>query len=1164
MLALIENALDAVVTINAAGVIIGWNAQAKQLFGWSRREALGLKLSDTIIPARYHRAYEHGIRHYLATGEGPMLNKRTEVVARHQQGHEVPVEMVVSALKIGDEVIFSAFLRDIGPLMQADQSRQENQARISAILETAAEAIITIDKHGIIETFNPAAAQIFGYQAEEVIGRNVSLLMPEPHHSQHNHYLTAYLTTQQSKIIGTGRELEGRRKDGTIFPIHLAVSEVKLSDRRIFTGIIRDITALREAEAALQQLNQSLEQRVTERTAEIAQINTELVREVAERKQAEQQYRSIFEHAPAMYVISEGSHGEPLIKDCNHLFVSTLGYTLEEVLGQPVAHFYHPASKKDLFENGGYQRVLNGQSLISERKLVRKDGHIIDTILQAIPEFDADGQITGTRAMFIDISERKQIEAAEREQRELAESLRQAAAVISASLDFETVLNHLLEQIGRVIPYNAANLMLVEDELARLVRRRGYEQFGPTVDQAIRDLSLNIAQTPHLHYMMENEQPLIIADTTIKPRWQPDIIAAHCRSWAAVPVCIHGQTVAFLMLDKIEPDFFQTKDIEHLAAFANHTAVAIENVQLYQAKQQQVKELSVLNAINQVANSSLDWYEVLTAITDHTVRLFNSEAAWLILKDRITNEPEFVAISGPKADFFSDSLPALAEIPARYLTLSRPVIFPDSRTEACFFDHNNQINGHTIRSMLSVPLQIKGQTIGAITVINKQDGLFNPADLQLLGSIAPPIATAIENAQLYKRLQQHATELEQHVSQRTAELSQTNAELARSVRLKDEFLANMSHELRTPLNAVLGMSEALQEQTFGSLNEEQLDALSLIEESGRHLLTLINDILDLSKIEAGMLELQIDPVSVETVAQACLRLIKQTAHSKRLKVLFTLDELVPTVQADERYLKQILVNLLSNAVKFTPEGGRIGLEIMSEAAQNAVRITVWDTGIGISAEDIERLFQPFVQLDSRLARRYSGTGLGLALVYRMVELHGGSVSVESEVGQGSRFTITLPASDVESEATEPAETIIERERLPTTPATLTNAAQPPLKQPLILLAEDNESNIKTLYGYLSRNGFRVEVARNGREALAQAGTVQPNLILMDIQMPEMDGLEAIRRLRADPALNKVPIIALTALAMADDRSRCLAAGANEYLAKPIHLKNLISMIKRYL
>ncbi|MCG3209033.1 MAG: Sensor histidine kinase RcsC [Anaerolineae bacterium] len=401
--------------------------------------------------------------------------------------------------------------------------------------------------------------------------------------------------------------------------------------------------------------------------------------------------------------------------------------------------------------------------------------------------------------------------------------------------------------------------------------------------------------------------------------------------------------------------------------------------------------------------------------------------------------------------------------------------------------------------------------------------------------------------------------LARRVAERTAELSSANAELARAAKLKDEFLASMSHELRTPLNAILGMSESLSEQVYGPLNEDQLDSVHEISTSGHHLLELINDILDLSKIEAGKMELTLEPVSLQGVYQASLRMIKQAAFAKELKVVSTLDQSVGAIWADERRLKQILVNLLSNAVKFTPAGGRIGLDVVSDEAAEEVKFTVWDTGIGIAPEHMTRLFKPFVQLDSRLSRRFEGTGLGLALVYRLVEMHGGSVSAESQVGQGSRFTVSLPWSpatpaDGQPGADEPAASFV--------PAAA--AATPPETGPVILLAEDNETNIKTFSRYLQSKGYHIIVARNGVEAVDRARESAPTLIIMDIQMPEMDGLEAIRRLRANARFAATPIVALTALAMPGDRERCLAAGASYYLSKPISLKQLLHVIETHL
>lgn len=374
-----------------------------------------------------------------------------------------------------------------------------------------------------------------------------------------------------------------------------------------------------------------------------------------------------------------------------------------------------------------------------------------------------------------------------------------------------------------------------------------------------------------------------------------------------------------------------------------------------------------------------------------------------------------------------------------------------------------------------------------------------------------------------------------------------NAELARVAHAKDELLATMGHELRTPLNAVLSLSRVLQEQLGSVLTERQQQSFQIISASGHHLLELINDILDLSKLQAGKMILKPEPVDVTALCTTSLDIVRQLAEQKHLQLSLHSDSKECIIQADPLRIKQVLVNLLSNAVKFTPEHGAVGIDVVSDIEHGSVQMTVWDTGIGIAAADLTKLFKPFVQIDLADHPPQLGTGLGLALSQRLARQHGGDLTVTSTLGVGSRFTLTLPwsAADVTRTLATPVDA-----------PTLQVA-----RRRLILLAEDNEANIFAISEYLDLCNVPVVVARTGPEALEMARTEHPGLILMDINLPRLDGLEVIRRIRSLEGYADLPIAIITALSADSERVR--ATSADHYLGKPIDLDKLDQILNQY-
>ena len=462
--------------------------------------------------------------------------------------------------------------------------------------------------------------------------------------------------------------------------------------------------------------------------------------------------------------------------------------------------------------------------------------------------------------------------------------------------------------------------------------------------------------------------------------------------------------------------------------------------------------------------------------------------------------------------------------------------------------HRNILTQFQVKANLVIPL-LCGNDLWGLLCIHQCTAprQWQDDEIELAQQVSTQLAIAIKQATLFEQL------------------NRSNRELARATRLKDEFLANMSHELRTPLNAISGLTEGLKEGFFGAVNEEQIGALKIIESSGTHLLSLIDDILNLAKIEADNFELHRTLASANSLCESSLVFIKQQALQKQIQLDLKLESDFPLLFVDERRMRQVLINLLSNAVKFTPLGGTITLkasQVKSEDGIDYLQFAVIDNGIGIAPENIHKLFQTFVQIDSALNRQYSGTGLGLVLVKRIVEFHNGFLEVTSELGVGSCFSVNLPLAD---NLPEMASEIIVENSLDENETLIPDyITQNNNKSHLILLVEDNDINIAMITNFFTVYGYRYIFAEDGQEAIALAKSQQPDLILMDIQIPKINGLEAIAQIRQCSDSKHIPIIAITALAMTGDRERCLQAGADEYISKPVKLKQLAAQIQHLL
>jgi signal transduction histidine kinase len=412
--------------------------------------------------------------------------------------------------------------------------------------------------------------------------------------------------------------------------------------------------------------------------------------------------------------------------------------------------------------------------------------------------------------------------------------------------------------------------------------------------------------------------------------------------------------------------------------------------------------------IDRDISSTLYLDAILQTICSHARALLKSDIAFVAPYDPVRGVATIVAGVGHRGD----TMRGVEIVPGQgaggyVLEAGEPLMSPDYASDPRItHEYDEMVGREGIVSSLVVPIPLKDKTIGLLYVANRRRTTFTTGDQDVLSRLAAQAAVAIENARLYAQVRQYADELEAKVEARTQELRVANRQLEAASQHKSEFLANMSHELRTPLNAIMGFSEVLLERMFGELNEKQAEFLQDVLSSGRHLLSLINDILDLSKVEAGRMELQLAPFDLSLAVGSAVSFIRERAARHGISLSLTDDDSLSTFVADERKVRQILLNLLSNAVKFTPDNGRI--EVSARRVRDRAEISVSDTGIGIAPEDQEVVFEEFRQVGTQHMQKREGTGLGLALAKRFVELHGGTISVQSEVGKGSTFTFTLP------------------------------------------------------------------------------------------------------------------------------------------------------------
>jgi PAS domain S-box-containing protein len=794
----------------------------------------------------------------------------------------------------------------------------------------------------------------------------------------------------------------------------------------------------------------------------------------------------------------------------------SLGYSIEEFIGTNIFSLIHP---EDIPHTQSlFAQLLQDptQTVSAQYRIKNKDGSWkwVESVGKNLLN---DSNIRAIIGNFRDITERKKAEEALRKSEE-------TFSVIFKKATFAAALASLTD----------GTYLEVNDEFERI--------FGFSRAEAIGKTSLELGMYP---------------DPEVRKRSAEQFMAqGFLRNFEIQLISKDGQIRTVLT----NTDLVEISGQKYILTTANDIS---ERKQAEKKLQLQNERLKVLREIDMAILAADSVEHIVEAALIHIRELVDCQRASLALIDWETDEGVIFNVSANNESVLPKGtrVPRVLFDEMNQMLLKNEIFKIDDLTALpsppTLFQTGIK---EGLRSLCVLPLFSQNKLMGAFSMSSETIGFFNEEKINLAREVANQVAIAITQNGLINELQELNAKLEQRVKERTTELNQANLKLEHASRAKDEFLANMSHELRTPLNSILGLSESMLEQYQETLNENQQKSLQIIEASGKHLLDLINDILDLSKIEAGKFDYYPQLIHADDLCKSSIIFVKNQATKKNIALAYEIEEGISSFSADPRRLKQVLVNLLTNAVKFTQNDGHVTLKVNADEEKEVIQFSVIDSGIGIAPEDLRRLFTPFVQVESSLNRHFEGTGLGLALVQKLTDLHGGSVEVESEVGKGSRFTIKLPYQQnmlgQEKEA----------EKIASQPINIEFQYQPKAtgSHQKILLVEDNQTNILTIGEYLENYGYEIIVANDGLQAIEKANEFLPAVILMDVQMPVMDGLEATRRLRSDVRFATTPMIALTALAMPGDRERCLEAGATEYMSKPVSLKELKKVIENFL